>query len=188
MDAVLKSLERVRFAVLDRSWHAALVELFTATFTESAGAAEGEQLQRLVDGLALRIDDEEVACLGALDGDRLVAAIFVTALRFEHRIGAWLLAPVAVASDQQRKGLGQALIGHGLDWLRAQGVDLVITYGDPAYYGKAGFRPLSEALIQAPLPLSQPHGWLGQSLGSSPIRPNPVRPTCVAEFNDPVYW
>jgi len=64
----------------------------------------------------------------------------------------------------------------------------VVTYGDPSFYSKVGFQPLSENVIQAPLMLSMPEGWLGQSLTKEPIPTVNDRPRCVKEFNDPVYW
>jgi predicted N-acetyltransferase YhbS len=51
-----------------------------------------------------------------------------------------------------------------------------------------GFQPLSQETIEPPLPLSQPEGWLGQSLTAEPLTPIPGRPTCVRAFNDPAYW
>ena len=67
-------------------------------------------------------------------------------------------------------------------------VDVVVTYGDPSYYSKTGFQPLSESVIQAPLNLSMPEGWLGQSLNQESIPTIHERPRCVEEFNDPIYW
>jgi predicted N-acetyltransferase YhbS len=99
-----------------------------------------------------------------------------------------MLAPVAVSTPHQGKGIGQELIKHGLDALRQRSVSVVVTYGDPSFYGKVGFESLAESVIRAPLDLSMPAGWLGQSLTANPIPTIPERPTCVAEFNDPAYW
>ncbi|MCG5517084.1 MULTISPECIES: hypothetical protein [unclassified Ectothiorhodospira] len=41
---------------------------------------------------------------------------------------------------------------------------MVLTYGDPNYYSRIGFKPITEALAPAPFTLKQPEGWLGQSL------------------------
>jgi hypothetical protein len=53
---------------------------------------------------------------------------------------------------------------------------------------RAGFQPLAESVIQAPLKLSMPHGWLGQSLAGKVIPTINERPSCVEAFNDPAYW
>ena len=72
--------------------------------------------------------------------------------------------------------------------MRSRSVDVTITYGDPALYSKVGFMPLSEDTIRAPLDLTQPEGWLGQSLTGGQIPTISERPTCVKEFNNPIYW
>lgn len=56
------------------------------------------------------------------DGDRLLA-----------------LAPLAVASARQRRGLGAALVHRGLEAARATGFHAVLVVGDPAYYTRFGF-------------------------------------------------
>ena len=55
-----------------------------------------------------------------------------------------MMAPVAVATAHQGKGIGQRLISHGLDALRREGVDIAVTYGDPAFHGRVGFKPVSD--------------------------------------------
>jgi putative acetyltransferase len=42
--------------------------------------------------------------------------------------------------DKQRKGIGSALINEGLAILRANGAKGCVLIGDPAYYGRFGFR------------------------------------------------
>ena len=100
----------------------------------------------------------------------------------------FLLSPVAVATAHQGKGVGQRLIAHGLDALRREGVEIAVTYGDPAFYGRVGFVPVSEMDLPAPQPLSQPQGWIAQSLTDAPLTPllGPAR--CVAAFDDPALW
>jgi predicted N-acetyltransferase YhbS len=93
-----------------------------------------------------------------------------------------------VATDHQGKGIGQGLLSHGLAALRRAGVDIVMTYGDPSYYAKVGFMPVSEADAAAPYKLNQPEGWLGQSLTDHPMTPLKGPSRCVAALNDPVYW
>ena len=99
-----------------------------------------------------------------------------------------MLAPVAVSTKHQGKGVGKKLIAYGLNELRRRNVKVVITYGDPMFYSKIGFQPLSESIIQAPMKLSMPEGWLGQSLTEEIIPTIHERPTCVEAFNNPAYW
>lgn len=99
-----------------------------------------------------------------------------------------MLAPVAVSTAHQGRGVGLALIKHGLDELKDRAITLVVTYGDPAFYSKVGFRALSEEVIRAPLPLSVPESWLGQALSGAAIPLLKSRPACVHEFDNPDYW
>jgi putative acetyltransferase len=99
-----------------------------------------------------------------------------------------MLSPVAISTVHQGKGIGQALIRFGLDELINRSATLVVTYGDPAFYSKVGFRALSDDVIHAPLPLSMPEGWLGQTLSGEAIPILKSRPACVKEFDNPAYW
>jgi putative acetyltransferase len=85
-------------------------------------------------------------------------------------------------------GIGQGLVRFGLESLRQEGVALAFTYGDPAFYSKVGFRPVMEDMIRAPLPLTQPEGWLCQSLIGADIPRIPGESSCVKAFDNPAYW
>jgi predicted N-acetyltransferase YhbS len=100
----------------------------------------------------------------------------------------FVLAPVAVAKERQGQGIGQRLIAHGLDALRSEGVDIAVTYGDPAFYGRAGFMPITQTDVPAPFALQHPEGWLGQSLAEGDLKPLAGPARCVPAINDPVFW
>jgi len=51
------------------------------------------------------------------------------------------LAPMAVAPEHQRKGIGSALVRAGLEQCRQLGVGAVVVLGHPAYYPRFGFLP-----------------------------------------------
>jgi predicted N-acetyltransferase YhbS len=65
---------------------------------------------------------------------------------------------------------------------------LVFTYGDPAFYSKTGFEQITEQIVEAPFPLSQPEGWLAQSLDGEPIRAMSGLSKCVEALSDQKYW
>lgn len=174
--------------VLDKSHQSEVTDLFRSVFTSSEGEIAGALIGNLASELSSNIDNQEIVCLGTYENETLIAVIFFTRLRFNESIQVYMLAPVAVSTVHQRKGVGQALINYGLNELRNRSVKIVITYGDPAFYSKVGFEALSENVIQAPLKLSMPIGWQGQSLTEEPIPVIKERPACVREFNDPVYW
>lgn len=74
-----------------------------------------------------------------------------------------LLGPLAVAPDLQRQGVGTALVREGMRRLAAAGTAQVHVLGDPAYYGRFGFK--ADDRVAPPYPL--PEEWLTawQSIG-----------------------
>ena len=178
----------MKYQTLDKSKQKEVTELFTSVFTSSEGEKEGVLIGNLSSELALSIDNEETISFGVYENESLIGCIFLTRLKFTSPVQAYMLAPVAVSTKFQGKGIGQALINYGLNELKKRSVSIAVTYGDPSFYSKVGFHTLSENEIQAPLPLSMPFGWLGQSLTEEPIPTISERPVCVKEFNDPVYW
>lgn len=166
-----------------------LVALFTAAFTASEGPDEGRLIGGLVRDLLARTPPEDIRVFCAEEDGTLAGAAIFTRLSYpEDARRVVLLSPMAVAPDRQGQGIGQALLAHALDALRAEGVEIALTYGDPAYYARAGFAPVTEAQARAPRPLSLPQGWLGQSLtgGPMPALRGPAR--CVPALNRPELW
>ena len=100
----------------------------------------------------------------------------------------YILSPMAVATERQKRGIGQSLISHGLSVLRQMGVDVAVTYGDPDYYSRTGFIPVDTETVPAPFPLQYPHGWLAQSLAAKELQPLRGQPRCVSALSDPAIW
>ena len=178
----------MNFEILDKSMQREITDLFTSVFTSSEGEAEGKLIGNLASALSSNIDNQDILCFGAYEKASLIGSIFFTRLRFSQAILVYMLAPVAVSTDHQGKGIGQALINFGLAELKNRAVDVAITYGDPSFYSRTGFEPLSEDVIKAPLTLSMPEGWLGQSLTGEPVPAVSDRPTCGRALNDARYW
>lgn len=174
--------------ILNNNNQKEVTELFVSVFSDAEGDKEGQLVGNLASELSSNIDNQEIICLGTYEKESLIGSIFFTRLRFDDSIQVYMLAPVAVSTHHQGKGVGKALINYGLNELKSRSVAVAITYGDPAFYSKVGFQALSEDIIQAPLKLSMPEGWLGQSLTGEPIPTIKGRPTCVKEFDDPAYW
>lgn len=51
------------------------------------------------------------------------------------------LAPMAVAPERQREGIGSSLVRAGLDECRKLGFGAVVVLGHPEYYPRFGFTP-----------------------------------------------
>lgn len=54
--------------------------------------------------------------------------------------GWYSLGPLSVASAEQGAGFGTSLVWHGLRTMRHQGAAGCVVLGEPAYYGRFGFR------------------------------------------------
>jgi len=178
----------MQFDLLRSDSRCELESLFRATFSTTEGDQEGKLIGDLAAKLAASIDNTDVFCYGATQGKSIAGAVFLTRLRFDDDALVYMLAPVAVSTAHQRAGTGSSLIDFALNSIGKVGAEVVVTYGDPAYYSKLGFKPLSETVLSAPMELSMPFGWLGQSLTSKPIQTQYGKPSCVEAFRDPAYW
>lgn len=166
-----------------------IAALFESTFTAADGAAEGARIATVVDSLMSTAPISDLCPFFAFEKDTLVAGLFFSRLVFPNdgRI-VFILSPVAVKTDHQRRGIGQNLIAHGLSTLKTNGASAAVTYGDPSYYCKTGFRPITVTDVPSPFPLNQPEGWLGQSLTSDPVLRFSGKPTCVNALTLPEIW
>jgi putative acetyltransferase len=163
-------------------------DLFRRVFSDSEGQDEGVLLGKLAYELMTETEAEDLYGFVAIEDGKIVGCIFFSRLTFEGGMRAFLLSPVAVHTHHQGKGIGQQLIRYGIQRLKEDGVELVMTYGDPNFYSKVGFSPVKEETIKAPVQLTYPEGWLGQSLVGQSIEPIAGQPTCVEAFNKPGYW
>ena len=177
------------FATDHEADHERIAELVESTFTESEGAEEGALIGDVARRLMAETPADHLRVVTAREGAALLGCLFFTPLTYAgDPRKVFMMAPVAVASARQGEGIGQRLIGYGLDVLRQEGVDVAVTYGDPDYYGRVGFRPVSEAELPAPQPLRQPLGWIAQSLTQAPLTPRRGPARCVPAFDDPELW
>lgn len=115
----------------------AIAALVTAAFagTEHSDGTEGQIVERL------RADDALSLSLVAVDGDELVGHIAFSTVAIDGVDKDWFgLGPVAVRPDRQGGGIGSQLIRKGLDLIRRHGAAGCVLVGEPAYYGRFGFR------------------------------------------------
>lgn len=103
-------------------------ELIEQVFGAGAEAALVDQL---------RADGDLAVSLLAGEGGRILGHVALS--RLASPSSALALAPVSVAPDRQRQGIGSALVREALTRARRLGAAIVFVLGDPAYYGRFGF-------------------------------------------------
>jgi putative acetyltransferase len=108
-------------------------QVHTAAFPTDAEA-------RLVDALRAA-SDLHVSLVACID-DAVVGHIAFSPVT-APAAGGLGLAPLAVLPRYQRRGVGGQLIRAGLAACERTGCAFVVVMGEPAYYGRFGFRPAS---------------------------------------------
>lgn len=176
------------FSLFDESKSQEVIDLFKSVFSASEGQSEGQVIADFVTNLiGTTAPHDLIGCVAQKNG-AIVGCIFFSRLAVPSGQMAFILSPVAVSTDVQSTGIGKKLIEYGLDHLRSLNVNLVFTYGDPSYYSKTGFAQIDESTVKAPCPLSQPIGWLAQSLDGQVIQSMAGPTKCVAALDDPELW
>ena len=86
----------------------------------------------------LRADGDAMISLVTEEEGAIVAHVLLS--RMDAPLRALGLAPVSVAPERQRRGIGSALVREALDVARSDGWEAVFVLGDPVYYRRFGFR------------------------------------------------
>jgi putative acetyltransferase len=68
----------------------------------------------------------------------------------EELVEVLYLSPLSVAPEWQSRGIGRALVAHAVVETTRAGVPAIFLEGDPAYYGRLGWRPASELGVTPP--------------------------------------
>ena len=103
---------------------------------------EADLVERLQDGGYAEIG------LTATEGSRVVGYLLLS--RMSAPMKALGLAPLAVAADKRRLGIGQSLIEAGLERARRAGGEAIFVLGDPDYYTRFGFTATEAAGYETP--------------------------------------
>ena len=152
--------ERIREEVLGDEARIAEVTAQAFAAAEHADGTEAAIIDRLREAGALAL-----SLVAEAEGEIVGHAAFspVTIDGDECR---WFgLGPVAVLPERQGRGVGSALIGRGLDRLRAAGAHGCVVLGDPGFYGRFGF--VADARLVYPGPPSE---YFQRMLFSGPPR------------------
>jgi len=139
---------------------AGIAAVHRAAFEQNGESALVDELRRAGLHLASFVSTEE---------GRIVAHALFSRVHVEAAEGlepAVALGPTAVLPEYQRMGHGGAVIGAGLESVRAGAERLVLVLGDPAYYGRFGFDSAVAASITAPW---SGRSWMGMVLHGDSI-------------------
>ncbi len=136
----------------------------------------------------LLAEPEVALSLVATVGDQVVGHVIFTTCAVEGSdLRASLLAPLAVAPDFQRQGVGSAIVTAGLQHLTDSGVEVAFVLGDPAYYSRFGFVPDSTVQPPYPLPAEWYTAWQSQYLGDT-RRSDAGKLAVPSQWLDPALW
>ncbi len=111
--------------------------LTEAAFREAPHSSHTEQF--IVD--ALRSRGELSLSLVAEKDGQVVGHVALSPVTISDGSTGWFgLGPISVLPGWQGQGVGAALMHAALDALRVQGAQGCVLLGEPAYYGRFGFR------------------------------------------------
>ena len=136
-----------------------IINVFHNSFSESEGESEGALIRTLVEHLLENTPEPDIFVFAALHDDTVTSCGIFSRLTYsDDARNVFILSPMAVHPDHQNKGIGQTLLRESIAALRTHGIDILMTYGDPNYYGQIGFLPVTEQVAPPSFPLSMPIG------------------------------
>ncbi len=152
------------------------------------GEEEGAEVSKLASDL---FRDETAAPLinlvseeeGKLNGNVIFSQV---KLIKQEQLFTFLLGPLGILPEHQNRGLGMALVNEGLKKLAEMNADLVLVYGDPAYYSRFGF--VEKHSILAPYKLKHPYGWQAMEMKEGILDVAEGEIICANALNDPKLW
>ena len=109
---------------------------------------------------------------------------------FDHdeNLQGYILGPLGVKPDYQKRRIGSGLVASGMDRLSKLGVNILFVYGDPEYYGRFGFSVEAAKRYLPPYDLEYPFGWQSITLNECSIKDSPIKVACVTSLCDPALW
>ena len=153
-------------------------------------AVEREIVAKLaVDLLSERTMPPTIALVAETGGDAIGHVAFSPATTdVANGPKVYILAPLAVRPDHQKRGVGSLLVGDGKRRLSDMGVDVLLVYGDPEYYGRFGFSVAAAERFIPPYAIEHRLGWQGVVFSERGIPESPLQLECVPPLRDPALW
>jgi putative acetyltransferase len=111
-------------------------------FGEKGPADHGPAVASLVDTLRETVTPAGGLSLVAEQDGQIVGHVMFTRSLLDaprQLVEVQVLSPLGVLPEYQKRGIGSALVRHGLEAVAGQGAPLVFLEGDPRYYARFGF-------------------------------------------------
>ncbi|CAM4368917.1 GNAT family N-acetyltransferase [Acinetobacter pragensis] len=122
----------------------AIEALTQAAFLNAAHSSHTEQF--IVN--QLRKAQQLSLSLVAEDQQQIVGHVAVSPVRISSGDAGWYgLGPISVCPDKQGLGIGSMLMHAALQRLKALGAEGCVLLGDPNYYARFGFKPVSGLVL-----------------------------------------
>ena len=120
--------------------------------------------------VSLRTSDRFVPELSlvAEHGGRIIGHILFTKIRIGNHVEL-ALAPLSVAPEHQRQGVGLALMQEGHKRAKELGFRFSVVLGSERYYPKAGYVPAARFGIRAPFDVPE-HNYMALNLRGEDAR------------------
>jgi len=100
----------------------------------------------------------------------------------------YILAPLGVKPEYQKRRVGSKLIESGMELLSKMGINVLFVYGDPNYYGRFGFDADTASGYSPPYKLQYPFGWQAITLNEGVSTESTGILSCADPLNDPELW
>jgi putative acetyltransferase len=151
---------------------------------------ENKVILNLVQELSREVTSPSIKSLVAEVDNQVIGYVSFSPifLKSDTNIIGYILAPLAVSPEHQKQGAGSNLISAGIDMLTKDGVGVLLVYGDPAYYGRFGFKEGIGQSFVPPYTLQYPFGWTGMMLNDTPVPEQPIQFECVSALSKPDLW
>jgi putative acetyltransferase len=160
--------------------------VYSCAFSEG----ESEIVSKLaIDLLSEKTTPQTISLVAETDG-AIVGHIAFSPVIIDNNenFQGYILAPLGVKPDYQKRSIASKLIEYGMQQLSDMEVNVVFVYGDPKYYGKFGFSADAASQYTTPYKLQYLFGWQAIVLKECDIEKTPVAITCVTSLCDPKLW
>jgi putative acetyltransferase len=165
-------------------------DLIRKVHQNAFGVPEGETVSQLAINLLEDKSALPILSLVAEQDNEIIGNVIFSSVTIEgsdEEILAYILAPLAVVKDTQGKGVGTALINHGLKTLRERGAEIVFVYGDPNYYVRTGFKAGHN--LKPPHKLKYPaEAWMAQELTQGVLAKAEGMVKCASSLDSQELW